>query len=482
MARNKENENNVVNYRDYNPDKRPERRPERKTIDINLGLIIFGFIFVYVVIVIFLSFTEKNIKGYVVTEGSLSSNLVYTGIALREESLVPMDQAGYINFFVKEGDRVGLGDFVHTIDETGKLNELYSGSEEDMSLSESDLNNLKSQLVNFSYNFDPTNFVSTYDFKNSISNTILKLSGNTLLKDIDQISAQQGVVITKKYAPQSGIVVYWYDGFENMNASQLTDKMIGDKSYSKQYIVDNDILKNDDTAYKLITSDIWSVYIPMDFEDGSKICEDEEGYVKVKFIKNQYESWASISMIKTESGDSFMKLEFNNSMITFYSDRFLEVELLINDEKGLKVPNSAIIDKQFFIVPADYITKAGNGVDGVLRRTYLEDGSMSSEFIESPIYMSDDTTGEVYLEMDELRSGDVLIKPDSMETMGLGKTGTLTGVYNINKGYADFRRIEKLYENEEYSIVRSNTMYGLCVYDYIVLDATTVTDDEILYE
>ena len=32
------------------------------------------------------------------------------------------------------------------------------------------------------------------------------------------------------------------------------------------------------------------------------------------------------------------------------------------------------------------------------------------------------------------------------------------------------------------SIVKSNTMYGLTVYDYIVLDASTVSDDEILYE
>ena len=69
-----------------------------------------------------------------------------------------------------------------------------------------------------------------------------------------------------------------------------------------------------------------------------------------------------------------------------------------------------------------------------------------------------------------------------MEQFIVGKMGSLIGVYNINKGYADFKRIEILYQNEEYSIVKSNTMYGLTVYDYIVLDASTVSDDEILYE
>lgn len=52
----------------------------------------------------------------------------------------------------------------------------------------------------------------------------------------------------------------------------------------------------------------------------------------------------------------------------------------------------------------------------------------------------------------------------------------------MNKGYADFKQINILYQNEEYSIVKSNTQYGLSVYDYIVLDATTVNEDELIYE
>ena len=134
------------------------------------------------------------------------------------------------------------------------------------------------------------------------------------------------------------------------------------------------------------------------------------------------------------------------------------------------------------VVPEVYMTAAGDGEPGVLRQTYLEDGSVSSEFIKSPIYKNDEETGDVYLETDVLRAGDVLIKPESMEQFIVGKMGSLIGVYNINKGYADFKRIEILYQNEEYSIVKSNTMYGLTVYDYIVLDASTVSDDEILYE
>ena len=39
-----------------------------------------------------------------------------------------------------------------------------------------------------------------------------------------------------------------------------------------------------------------------------------------------------------------------------------------------------------------------------------------------------------------------------------------------------------LYQNEEYSIVKSNTKYGLNVYDLIVLEADAVSDNEFIYE
>ena len=76
----------------------------------------------------------------------------------------------------------------------------------------------------------------------------------------------------------------------------------------------------------------------------------------------------------------------------------------------------------------------------------------------------------------------ILYTPETGEKYAVSKTGSLQGVYNINKGYADFKQISVLYENEEYSVVKSNTNYGLNVYDYIVLNADMVKDNEFIYE
>ena len=168
-------------------------------------------------------------------------------------------------------------------------------------------------------------------------------------------------------------------------------------------------------------------------------------------------------------------------MITFVLDRYINIELLLNNETGLKVPNSAICDKAFFMIPMDFVTKGNDGMDGIMRETYNEDGEMIPEFIPVTIY-NIDSENNAYLDDSILRLGDRIFMPDSTQTFTISKSGTLTGVYNINKGYADFKEIEILDSNDEYSIIKSNTAYGLVAYDYIVLDAQSVETDEFIYE
>ena len=86
--------------------------------------------------------------------------------------------------------------------------------------------------------------------------------------------------------------------------------------------------------YKLCTSDVWYVYIPYDYEEGLKVVEEEENYVKVRFIKNQYESWGKITMRSDETGQYYLNLSFTNSMVTFCGDRYLDVELITQPAMG----------------------------------------------------------------------------------------------------------------------------------------------------
>lgn len=453
----------------------------RRPLNLNIGMLIFATIFIYVVICVIMYFQAQHIVGYSVKEGSLTSNTIYKGIALRSEEIITSNDAGYVNYFAREGERAAYGNLIYTIDETGKLSDYIKSNESgENTLSDSDLSELKTEIVSFAGNFDCKDFSSVYNFKYNVEGTVMKLANYNILENVDALNGASGTaLINYCYAPDSGIVIYSTDGYEDLTLQDITKEHFDQDAYEKTHLVNNELIAKGDPVYKLSTSEDWSIVIPVEADLAAQLEEAE--YIKVRFLKNQYTAWGQVTTNTNEAGDTFASLTFTNSMITFCTDRFVDIELLLEDESGLKIPNSAIVEKEFFIVPKEYVTLGGNsGNSGVLLETYDENGNATTEFVETSIY--EETETEYYLDDTVLRAGNYLIKPDSTDKYAVSKTGTLIGVYNINKGYADFKQIIILYQNDEYSIVKSNTAYGLNVYDYIVLDASTVKDNEFIYE
>ncbi|MDE7207001.1 MAG: hypothetical protein K2N90_07580, partial [Lachnospiraceae bacterium] len=129
---------------------------------------------------------------------------------------------------------------------------------------------------------------------------------------------------------------------------------------------------------------------------------------------------------------------------------------------------------------AEYMSKGGErGNYGVTKEFYNEEGELTYRFVETTVYSSNDE--EFYVDNSDLSVGEYICKPDSTDKMAVSRSGTLKGVYNMNKGYADFKQITVIDENDEYAIVSSNTQYGLTVYDRIVLDAASVNTDDFIY-
>ncbi|HJA93873.1 MAG TPA: hypothetical protein H9717_12300 [Candidatus Eisenbergiella merdipullorum] len=452
-------------------------RQYRKPLNINLGIIIFSVIFIYIIICVFLYFTQKQIQPYEVKTGSLSVDSVYQGIALRAETVVESTDSGYINYYAREGERVGSGKLVCSVDESGELKEIFeAGEAEDGQLSEDDLEDIKSEVTGFMGGFDRKQFGETYDFKYTLEGTALKISNESVLTDLESLGGNSSFV-TLCNAPESGIVVYSTDGYETLTAEQITAEMFETDSYQKNQLINNELVSTGDSIYKLVTDENWSIVIQTE-EDLAQFLLEEE-YVQVRFLKNQDVSWAEVSVIDNGDGNTYVKLDFNNSMITFCTDRFVDIELIMEEEEGLKVPNSAIAEKEFFLVPKDFVTKGANGADGVLLETFTEDGEAATEFIATTIYQ--ETEEDYYIDNSILEVGDDLVKPDSTDTYTISRSAVLTGVYNINKGYADFKEIQILAQNDEYAIIKSNTTYGLSAYDRIVLDAETVNADELIF-
>ncbi|MDE6419993.1 MAG: hypothetical protein K2K87_05630, partial [Lachnospiraceae bacterium] len=136
----------------------------RRPVNLNIGMIIFGFIFIYIILCVITYFRSEHIAGYEVTIGSLSKSNIYTGIAIREERVVYSAGDGYVNFFAGEGEKIGANQLVYTIDGSGRLAELMASGKEENTLSDAELLQLRQECISFAGSFRERAFYSVYDF------------------------------------------------------------------------------------------------------------------------------------------------------------------------------------------------------------------------------------------------------------------------------------------------------------------------------
>ncbi|MBQ7679405.1 MAG: hypothetical protein IJT34_06105, partial [Butyrivibrio sp.] len=186
---------------------------------------IFLIILIYVVISIFIYLNTEHIAGYEVMEGSLSSNNIYEAVALRTEVVVDSELSGYVNYFAGEGARVAVGNLVYTVDESGQLLEyLKSQGSEEVRLTEQDLEELRAQIVDYAAGFRREEFSTVYDFRNSLSGSVQKLSSSSILNNIQSLNAGSATLqsINYCYAHDTGIVVYAIDGYEDVTLQNMT--------------------------------------------------------------------------------------------------------------------------------------------------------------------------------------------------------------------------------------------------------------------
>ena len=465
-----------------NKEQKNRRRTVRanKPLNINIGIIVFVIIGGYIIYSLFAYIRSNPVAGYEVKVGSLTTPATFNGLVLREEEIVYAQDAGYVNYYTREGERVASGDLVYSVDSSGDLAEmLKNASEDDRIMSNEDFNEIKNEIVSFTKDFSTKKFTPVYDFKYNLQGTTLKLSNLNVLNSIDNMSSgHYGNSIKMKYAPRSGYVVFSMDNYEDVSLDNITVDHFKRKDYEKKQFVNNELVASGNAVYKLVTSEDWKVVIETDESTAQKI--KEEGNVLVKFLKNQTSCYAATDVVKHGEG-TFVVLSFRNYVSSFVNDRFMDIEIVMEEKTGLKIPNTSIVEKEFFLIPEEYGTVLDD--DGSVYfniQSYNDKGQLANVEIKTEIY--DNKYGYYYINAPEIELGTVIIKLDSTQSFTASKKGTLIGVYNINKGYADFRQITIQYQNEEYSIVTPNSTYGLRAYDYIVLDASTVNDDDIIYQ
>lgn len=449
---------------------------------INIGTIIFIIIFIYVFIRIIMSLQKESLSIYEVQNSYIDTNISTTALIVREEKLINADSSGYVSYYVRDGEKIGKNKTIYTIDETGSVYEKLKDADTDaLSMSEDALTEVRTRISTFENYFDYANYSDLYNFRYDIDNAVLELTNEALIEQLTSLDDDATNISTyKKVATtEAGIVTYYEDGYEDFNINKFKASDIDKSTYKKTTLKTGEIINAGEPVYKLVTSENWYLVAPVS-EKEAKALKDKET-VQIN-IHNSSKNISCSFRLTTEDDQNFIILALNQQMVNYINERYIDIVILMDQNNGLKIPNTSITEKTVYKIPVSYLAKGSDSAETqFLNVKKLDDkGEVTIKQVQAAIYKSDDKF--CYVDPNDFSSEDVLVNTDSEETLSLSQADTskLQGVFCVNQGVADFRYIDILYQDDEYTIVKTDVDYSIAWYDRIVLNQSMVEENQII--
>ncbi|MDO4734841.1 MAG: HlyD family efflux transporter periplasmic adaptor subunit, partial [Lachnospiraceae bacterium] len=264
-------------------------------------------ILIYLVVYFCVYFFGSRTSIYEVTEGAVASVFdgQYTGLALREETIVTSPGTGYVNFFVGDATPISVGEQTYILDGSGKIaSKLEEAAKNQAILSEDNLNQIKDTIHDFDTSFDSQNYYDVYSFKYRIESQMLDLINGSVFENINNELSEMGENTYQIVSSDiSGVVMHNIDGYEGKTTDQIESSDFKKSNYQKQIIKTNDLVAEGDPVYKVITSETWKLVIQID--DASVF--DEKSYVNIEFLKDNITASADIETF-TKAGNTYAVL------------------------------------------------------------------------------------------------------------------------------------------------------------------------------
>lgn len=447
-----------------------------KQYHFSIGFIVIGVMFIYMLYHLYTFVTADNITIYEVSQGSISSNLEYNALAIRKEQVITADSNGDVLYLAENFGKVGAKTQVYALDTTGEILSSIeaSAANSEIQLDEDAYAKVQSIVNNYMIDYNPIEFNRTYSFKNELESQVEQLYTVSAMESMGDslTNAISSGSFNIYNSPVPGLVVYSIDGLEDITVDNFDSNSFDISNYSAVNLKAQESVVAGQAVYKVITSDHWNLILEVD-----KTLYDSlqgESYLKIKFLEDDAETWTNLDFTE-KAGKYYLILSLDDSMDRYADSRFVHVKIINNNISGLKIPNSSIVEKEFYTIPKDYMVQ-GNNDDSA---GFLLKSSGGNVIVNPTVFY--ETDDYYYIDNELLQRGDRLVKANSNDEYVVGAdTGKLKGVYNVNKGYAVFKQIEILYQNDDYSIIKTGTSYGISMYDHIVLQGDEVEENTII--
>ena len=102
-------------------------------------------------------------------------------------------------------------------------------------------------------------FHEVYDVKYTLDSRVLEYASSDALKNLDSILSEAGANFSQVRSSASGVVSYSIDSMESLEPSQITAETFDRSLYAKIGPRSGQLVETGAPAYKLITSEDWSI-------------------------------------------------------------------------------------------------------------------------------------------------------------------------------------------------------------------------------
>lgn len=459
-------------------------RKTRKIRGINIGVVIILLVFAYLALNVFISLRKDHLAIYEVQAATMALDDNARAVIIRNEKNYYTDKAGYTNFYVRSGARVAVNDTVYSIDESKNIFDYLKDYDVNYTFSAEDTSVIKNYIYDFNDEYSDDNYSVVYELKESIISEILNISDNYLLENLDELLEEGGETpnFSLVKSDASGVVSFFSDSLDGLTADEVTPSTFDNTGYTSKNLYDAEIKEQNALIYKIINDDSWELVINLNEDQYTKLSENKS----ISFtVKDDGMKFSEKCSFYTKDGGYFCKLELGDYMIRYIRQRFLDLQLVIQTDAGLKIPATAVTEKEFYVIPEEYYTEYEIENEVLNGFTYMnydpETRQTSYEFVEADCYYHDTDRGVVYVDTKDFTYGQYVYCMEDETQYQVSVIEKLKGVYNVNKGYAVFRRIEFLSESDDYCIVRAGAARSLSEHDHIALNAKLINENLQIY-
>lgn len=492
---------------------RRRKQAKRRRIKFLIGRISFLFIFIIGVIYligIVIEATQKPVISYqTVQMGIIDNSDVFEGLVVRNETVVGNTKEGNMNLIAAEGDRVRKGGSIYQILDSSQSLELEQSLQsveadiervqekrQDISYFQNEIqeinNNIKDYIEIYHMQSKTGTLEDAHELKRQIEYEIAKRKNvhmkdsagslNSLQNQKEGLSSKLNSNAQVYRADQPGIISYHTDGYEDKftldNIGTIKEDDIN-KKYPNISTISGDIIKENDPAYRIVKDNTWKMvsFIPKFWADKFQVGQ-EHNFILLEDKGSEFSLYVEENI---EVNEDLYKIIFSSKdqLDLFLNKRSVSFKSLEYKYNGLKIPTSAISERNLIKIPTEYIINSDEGT-GVMR---LSDDSSTSAFVNLSIQYEDDGYTHVLQDLEEnqeLRLKDTIVEPSKNDKYQLSEVSTTKGVYVVNGRITKFKPIEILTENEEYCIVKSTSTNGLKQFDQIVTNPKNIREEQLL--